>query len=82
MDKKNLIAFPTIPKEKRLVERARIVCENFSCEVIGIVLMDYVLVEMYNTMNDPEDIQAQNFCARIHEARAHLEFYKDSNEEN
>lgn len=79
--KGKLITFPTVPKEQRLAERARIVCENFSCEEVGFVLMDYILVEMYNTMNDPDDQIAQSFCARIHESRSWLEFYRGNNEE-
>ena len=79
--KGKLTPFPTVPKEQRLVERARIVCENFSCDVVGFVLMDYLLIEMFNNMNDPDDVYAQNFCASIHEARSWLEFYRGNNEE-
>lgn len=76
MDKKNLIAFPSIPKSKRLAERARIVAKNFQNEEFGSELMDYLLIEMYNSVLNTNDFDAMAFCQNIQQARAWLEILR------
>lgn len=77
-----LIPLPTMPKSKRLAERARIVAKNFQNEEFGVSLMDFMLIEIYNQFKDQDDFYSEQLCARITEARAWLEFFQgDDNAE-
>ena len=81
MDKKNLRAFPTLSKQDRLLERARIVAENFHDIEIGLHLIDYLLIKMQNAMSE-ESWENDQFCARISEARSFLEYFTDNEGED
>lgn len=76
MDKKNLIAFPTTPKDLRLLERAKIVSHNFSDSEFGLMLMDFMLISIYNQFKDGEDFYSEQICAKMLEARAYIEVFQ------
>lgn len=80
MDKKNLILLPTTPRKDRLAERAKIVAHNFHDEDHGIMLIDFMLVSIYNTFKDDEDFYSDQLCAKVLEARTYLQFYGGEDE--
>lgn len=80
-DKTNLIAFPTVPRELRLLERAKIVAKNFTDSEYGIELIDLILINMQNSMSN-DSWESDQFCARISEARGFLEYFKEDYNEN
>lgn len=75
--KAKLLTFPTIPKGRRLAERARIVAENFQNPVYGTPLMLYIIERMYDTFNTEDiDWQEMQILAKLHELSAYLEMYE------
>lgn len=79
--KGKLIPFPTTPKDLRLLERAKIVSKNFSDSEFGMMLMDFMLISIYNQFKDGEDFYSEQVCAKVIEARAYIEIFQGENDE-
>ena len=80
--KGKLLSFPAITKDKRLLERARIVAHNFHDPEVGIKLMIYLTREMYNTFSCEEAEWLEfNILSKLHELDSYLLQYEAHNEE-
>lgn len=82
MDRKNLIVFTGPPKAERLAERARIVAKNFSDPDIGLQLIDFMLLSVYNEFASEDDFYSEQICAKMLEARSYIAIFQGEYDEN
>ena len=81
--KAKLIPFTGPPREDRLLERAKIVGKNFSCPHVGVSLMMYMVVTMYENFLNAEEInwREDQILAKLFELQNLLSTYESDNDE-
>jgi hypothetical protein len=74
--KGKLLGFPTVPKDKRISERAKILSKNFSDPVYGVPLMIFLTSEIYNVFSSDEaDWLECQILAKAYELEQYLLMY-------